>query len=285
MSDASDESPHFLRRILVALDASPHSEAALEAAAQLAAAFGAELRGVFVEDIDLLRSAELPITREVRSFVLPAQTMSARQIRRRMKRQAEQARAALERAARHSEVQYTFNVVRGRVSAKLLEAAAETDLIALGKASTAQSSRRKLGSTARAVLLQATAPVLVLREALRGTSPILVYYDGTDQAERALRLAAQLVRNDKTRPLTVLLPADSTQEIQRLRDAVTERYGRSLPRLTVHPLTRVEAARLATVAYAKGQGLVIIPAESPPLQDANLQQFLYEVDRPVLVVR
>ena len=55
-----------IRRILVALDASRHSLAALEAAAELAARLKAELVGLFVEDIDLLRLAGLPFAREIR---------------------------------------------------------------------------------------------------------------------------------------------------------------------------------------------------------------------------
>lgn len=285
MSSASDTSERTIRRILVALDASPYSEAALEAAAQLAVTFGAEVRGLFVEDINLLRSADLPVAREVQSFALPAQTMSTRRISRQLKRQAEKARRALLEVARQTEIEHEFSVVRGRVSAKLLEAASDADLITLGKASAPWSSRRKLGSTAREVLQKASAPVLVLREALRHGQPIIAYYDGTDSAEAALKLAAALARRGEASLLTVLLPADDANEIQRLRDAVRERYARSVPRLQVHPLTQIEAARLATVVQANDQSLVVLPAESPPLRDANLQQFLYEVNSPVLVAR
>ena len=45
----------IIRRILVALDTSKHSLAALEAADELAAWLKAELFGLFVEDINLLR--------------------------------------------------------------------------------------------------------------------------------------------------------------------------------------------------------------------------------------
>ena len=49
-----------IQRILVAVDASPPSFAALEAAVELAATLGAELIVLFVEDIALLRLAESP---------------------------------------------------------------------------------------------------------------------------------------------------------------------------------------------------------------------------------
>ncbi len=63
MTDPEARAP--IRRILVALDASGASLAALDAAARLAATLEAELLGLFVEDEDLLRLAGLPCAREV----------------------------------------------------------------------------------------------------------------------------------------------------------------------------------------------------------------------------
>lgn len=281
---SNDAAERRVRRILVAIDTSPHSKAALEAAAQLAVSFEAELLGVFVEDIDLLRSAELSIAREVHSFALPAQAMSQQRLSRQLQRQAEQAEAALAHTARRMEVAHTFTVARGRVADKLLEAAAGADLITLGKASTARCSRRKLGRTARIVLQQASTSVLVVREALPSHAPIFVYYDGSETAEHALALAAMLARQQPPHPLRVLLPPRDADEVERLRNAVTERYGRSVPRLRIRPLTPMEAVRL-TVVHDEDQSLVVLPAASPPLRAPNLQRFLYALDRPVLVVR
>ena len=56
-----------IRRILIALDASTHSLAALHAAAEMAANMQAELIGLFVEDENLLHLAGLPFAQEVRS--------------------------------------------------------------------------------------------------------------------------------------------------------------------------------------------------------------------------
>ena len=127
--------------------------------------------------------------------------------------------------------------------------------------------------------------VLVLREAAHPDQSMLVYYDGTDTAESALRLAVALTRMSPPRPLVVLLPADNADEIQRLHDAVTERYSHTVPNLHVRRLTKVEATRLATVAPTKEYGLVVLPAGAPPLGDSNLQDLLYDLDRPMLVVR
>jgi len=60
------QDPGFLR-ILVALDATEDSLTSLDLATRLAAKLRAELEGLFVEDINLLRMADLPCTRVVRT--------------------------------------------------------------------------------------------------------------------------------------------------------------------------------------------------------------------------
>ena len=59
--EMADEMPVVsIGRILVALDASPHSLNALRAAAELAAVTESELHGLYVEDLNLLRMCGLP---------------------------------------------------------------------------------------------------------------------------------------------------------------------------------------------------------------------------------
>jgi len=54
-----------VRRVLVALDASPVSPEAAQAAAELAAQMQAQIEGLFVEDVTLLDLASLPLTAPV----------------------------------------------------------------------------------------------------------------------------------------------------------------------------------------------------------------------------
>lgn len=277
-------SPSTFRRILVALDASPHSRAALDVAVQLAADLEAELEGLFIKDENLLRAAELPFAEEVRSHSVAPKRLSNRRVQRQLRYQAERAEAALEEATEQAEVTYNFRVVEGRVTRELLRAAQEADLLAMGKTST-QSSRRRLGTTSEALLSEAPIPVLVLREAVRRRQPVLTYYDGSDTAASALRVAARLATRGLGHPLKVLLPAEDEAEAERLHEEVIEQCGNRVSDLDVRPLTRVELDRLAVLARREGRGIFVMPADSAPLADTPLQRFLYEIDRPLLVVR
>jgi nucleotide-binding universal stress UspA family protein len=278
MSEATTPS---LQRILVALNASPHSQAALDAAVRLAEAFEADVQGLFVESEALLRTARLPFSREVRAYTVSPKRLNDRRIQRQLRYQAEYAEHTLQYAAEQAEVDHEFRTVKGRVTQELVRAAAAADLLILGKTST-ESSRRRLGSTSRTVLAEAPTSVLVLRETIAAQKPILTYYDGTEAADAALRTTVQMVRK-APRPLTVLLPPPGGADTNRLRDEVRARYGAETT-LAVHPLTRAESRRLSAFARRTG-GLVVLPDNCAPLSYVPLEQFLYEIDRPLLLVR
>ena len=277
-------SPRIFRRILVALDDSPHSRAALDMAVRLAADLEAELEGLFVKDENLLRAAQLPFAEEVRAHSVSPKSLTDRRVERQLRYQAERAEAALQEATEQAEVRYNFRVVEGHVTRELLAAAEEADLLALGKTST-RSSRRRLGTTSKALLSESSTPVLVLRRAVQHRQPIFTYYDGSEAAQSALRVAAGLATRGATHPLTVFLPAADEEETEQLRTEVDEEYGNRVAQLAVRPLTEVELTRIATLARREGHGLFVMPGGATPLSDTSLQHFLYELDCPLLLVR
>lgn len=282
--ESPSSSSRLFRRILVALDDSPHSRAALDMAVRLAADLETELEGLFIKDENLLRAAQLPFAKEVRSHSVSPKSLDDRRVERQLRYQAERAEAALQEATEQFEVAYNFRVVEGQVTRELLRAAEEADLIAMGKTST-QSSRRRLGTTSHTLLSESPTPVLVLRRPGRRRQPILTYYDGSDAAQLTLRVAAHLASGGASRPLKVFLPATDEEETEQLRTEVEKKYGDRISQLGVRPLTEIEIARIATLARREGRGLFVMPGGASPLSDASLQRFLYELDRPLLVVR
>jgi len=276
------EEPPSLRRILVALDASPQSRAALDAAVRLAGVFEAAVDGLFVEDEELLRASQLPFTAEVRAYTAPPRRLNDDRMQRQLRHQAEHAERVLRRAAEQGDVPYDFHTVEGDVTQELLRAADEVDLLVLGKTST-ESSRRRLGSTSRTLLADASSPVLVLRRPVPPQKPLLLYYDGSAPAETALDLAVRLARRDGV-ALDLLLPVHDDAETDRLAEEVHARTDGPDVSIRLHRLTRAEAHRLSAFARKDG-GLVVLPSCCPSFGDTSLKQFLYEMDRPLLLVR
>jgi nucleotide-binding universal stress UspA family protein len=220
-----DEQEEDLRiqRILVALDTSHHSLAALRAAAELACSLEAEVLGLFVEDVNLLHAAGLPMARELRfPFARHAQ-MTPQRMKRQLRAQALQARRALSSICETRGIEWTFEVVRGRVSSRLLEEAAKADLLCIGRASRPVIQGPRIGSTARAAAVRAQRVVLVISQGTRIQAPVVVTYDGSPEADQALLLARHLAV-ETGGFLSILVPADPpmpSEEIQqRLADSL-----------------------------------------------------------------
>src|SRR5512134_1124767 len=115
-------SPARFERILVTCDPTLPGCTALQAAAALAASFQAELAGLFVEDVNLLRMAALPFTRELGLASGSMRPIEITDIERGFRRHAEQTRKALEGAAVASSLRWSFQVVRGQPLSAVLSA-------------------------------------------------------------------------------------------------------------------------------------------------------------------
>lgn len=213
------ESLHRIRRILVALDASAHSLAALDAAVELAARLEAELLGLFVEDVELLSLAECPYARELLYPSAKEAPLSRATMEARLRAQSERAREALGNAAGRSHVPWTFRIVRGRVTPEILAAAAEADLLAMGKIGWSFGPLVRLGSSALAVVTSAIPVLLVSEQGLPPNVKLVVYYEGSIAAQRSLLAALQLAKA-KQNIITVLLAAADGDRALKMRDEV-----------------------------------------------------------------
>jgi nucleotide-binding universal stress UspA family protein len=273
-----------IRRILVALDVSPHSMTALEAAAELAAGLKAELVGIFVEDINLLRLAQLPFAREVGIFSTSWRQLTALEVERQLQAQARRARRALAITASRAQVPWTFRVARGVISSELLAAASEADLVILGKVGWSLTKTRHLGSTARAVLSQATCLTLILQEGKRLGLPVLILYDGSAVAHKALAAAARLVRG-RNGFLTVIVLAEGTEAAQALQSEAAQWLRGHELRASYRWLVGADLRRLAYMVEEERCGMLVLPSKSSRLQNEMFLGLLDEVDCPVLMVR
>jgi nucleotide-binding universal stress UspA family protein len=183
-----------VRRILVALDGSLESRAALAAAERLGVAAGAELSGIFVEDIELLRLAGLPFAREAGVSSGVFRRLETTDIERRFRVAAERARETLREAALTGGLSSSFRVARGRVIPELLAAAEEADVVATGKRSGHGPAGRRLGATARSLIAHFRGPVLVGGARSASAGPAVVICARADVPPEALGFVTLLAR-------------------------------------------------------------------------------------------
>lgn len=270
-----------IRRILVALDAGPHSLAAMEAAANLAARMQAEVLGLFVEDINLLRLAALPFARELASLAGSERALDSASMEQSLRAQAERVRRQLATAAERTRVRWSFRVARGRVLTEVLAHAPGIDMLILGTSGRSVRPMTNLGSTTREVISQASCSVMVLRHGAAIDRPVVVVFDGSAVGHRALALAAQLAEQDH-KNLVVLIPPTSDEQASALqRDGermlearnMTARYAR-LRDNTPHAL--VESV------HREGGRTLVLDATSPV---ASAQALFDTLDCPLILVR
>ncbi|NOZ29507.1 MAG: universal stress protein [Chloroflexi bacterium] len=270
-----------IRRILVALDASPHSLAALEAAAELAARLEAELLGLFVEDINLLRLAGFPFAREVGSLSATPRPLDSQHIERELRAQADRARRAMARVAGRARVRWSFRVVRGQVASEVLAAASEADLVSLGKAGWSWTVRGEMGSTARWVFSQVRCHALLARQGGRLGAPMVVLYDGSPSAQRALETAASLAHGKE--PPVVYILADDQEQMRQLQARASAWLQEREIAARYRWLTSADLPQLARILRSEGVGLLVLPGESSALPGDVLQTLLNEIDCALLV--
>jgi nucleotide-binding universal stress UspA family protein len=280
MSDQDDALA--IRRIMVAIDASHHSLAALEAAAELAAALEAHIEGVFVEDARLLRMADHPVAREVPYPFVSTATLSPARMRRQLRAQATEARLAVLRICEARELEWSFRVVRGDVVAAVLRAAQHADLLSLGIASRPLSRRVRLGSTAHAAAARATTSVLVSQRGLRIKAPIMVVYDGSPAAVQALSVVL-LIAKEPNHYLSIALVADGAEATARLRREVARRVRNRAAFTRYRVIPDARARTLITAVEAENCGLLVLCGACTPPDE--FQPLLNTIECPVLMIR
>jgi nucleotide-binding universal stress UspA family protein len=282
---AAQEALDF-RRILVALDASKESLAALAAAAGLAAQLDAELTGLFIEDTDLLNLAALPFSREAPALSGTGRLLEPERLASEFRSMAAAARRALARTAEASHLQWSFRTARGRIGAELLAAARDADLVAVGKGTQPLSGRARLGRQTRTVATQTTCSMLFASTINSpADAPLAAVYDGGAPARAALALAARLSERERKRLLVFVLgnsPATfAAQEIAVREQLRALGAGAAIRRVRGTGLADiVRAARTEPVAL-----LVVGGPTTPPDDITALDMLVEQCTCTVLVVR
>ncbi len=273
-----------VRRIVEAADSSAQGRAALEAATDLAARLHAEVAGVFVEDIDLVNLAELPLGRELFLISGEARSFDREAVESRFRAEASEARRALKSLTDRARVTSSFRVVRGRVDTEVIAAAGEGDLLVLGVYSRAVGPRARPGSTALAAARRAPRSVLLLRPGGHVTGRVLLAYDGSEGAERALEAAMRLSRAAGG-SLTALLIAEAPSIADRLQARVEDMVAATsmTPKFLRAP--RLELEEMCRMTHEAGAQILVLDAEHAVLGDEAHGRLLERIECPILLVR
>ncbi len=188
----------MFEHILVPIDGSNFSWAALAQAAELAKEERNTLHVLYVVDERLVEApfviATAPETllMEVHPDLIQMGLTLQKKLREQGKELLAQARARCE----EQEVPCRTELAEGNVTRTILDRAGQADLIAMGRLGSGEKwGGPLLGSSFEAVVRHSPVPVLGVQREVRPLRRILVAYDGSDRSQDALEIAIALARH------------------------------------------------------------------------------------------
>lgn len=190
--DDSDDTSIKITEILVALDDSHQSRAALETAAAIAKLMEAKIHGLFVHDDQWLRISKLPSATEIDELTGKLSPIGRESIEKEIFELEKSIKKHFERISNQYQITHAWSSVKGTVTEKVLEAAKEADLITIGSKGRSFSKSRKLGSTAAAVIRTANKPVLILQKKTGTERPTIVLFDGSEKSISGVKTALKM---------------------------------------------------------------------------------------------
>ncbi len=281
MADNQDRSILF-RRILVAVDTSETSRAALESAAALARIMESEIRGLFVHEEHWNQISRLPTVQTVNELTGETQGFEQDALKHQLETLESRLRQQLKYISRRNEVSHSWQSVHGRVAEKVLEAAKDADLITIGRRGRSYKSRNKLGSTAKAVIRKAEKPVLILKERLNLRHSITAVYDASEESHNGLRLALSLAKENRSQ-LTIIVVKHEQTDSERDTD-LEQLIDDAQIRIRVKVMKKPNLRDFVNTINSQPSGLIVIPKNQPFLQEGSMEIMLTYILSPVLMM-
>ena len=258
-------------RVVVLLERSPAGRATLEAAMELAARRHRELCGLFVEDVDLLRSARLPFAVEVRATSGRTRPLHSEQVERALRLHSQELRRWLDAGGRRWSLPWSLQVARGRLTAEVMAACRPEDLLVLGRPPARPGYRFGGGPAVERIAADVSCAVMIFTgRAPSSRDPVVAVADG-EAGQRALAAAAALAR-DTGRPLVVLAAAGQP-----------EPAGLD-PRTRVRRLPGLDAPQLLAAMRLEHGRTLVLSRGSRALARPSGRELLAGLDEPVLLV-
>ncbi len=268
------------RRIVVMLGGDGETGAAMEAAAMLASATGAQLAGLFVEDQELLDLAGLPgmVAGSGRAGHLNLELMQ-----RALRDQARTCRRLMADMAGRANLAFEFASVRGDRRTLLGETSLEGDIV-LCQASLGGPGAAEIIALARTAARAAAGVALIGPLARLTPGPVVAIDDGDETGRQTVTLAARLAARRHERLIVAVLAKDRASAeptIARARKIA----GRGAD-LAVRVLPASDAASLADLLTEAEACCVVGDLEGPPFtDDAAITQLVRAARAPLILLR
>jgi hypothetical protein len=245
------------------MDAASHSIDALTSAIALAGQLEAELTGLFIEDIDLLRSAQLPFAREIIADSGRERLLTSADIERSLRAWSAEMQNTLIKEARKAQIKYSFRTVRGRRLEALMTESGVSDLLIFSRA------RYRL------------------TPALDQATNIGLIYDGSEESQHGIAILGKLAAKGLAH-VTLINTQTQKQAQEHKYDIHHGAEWLTQQGITVsmqNPADKSVAA-LVTLLKRVHASLLLVPANNELCkQSGQFRQLESRLDCPLVIVR
>ena len=284
-AEAYEGQQSITARILVLIDGSPEAMGVLEAAIGLAHRQQASVRAVFVEEIDLVRSAGFPFATEIGAMSGCIRPRPCDQLSGELRRRARRVGLALGRMATASGVVHELVVRRGRVVPETLMLASPDDLLMVGRVGWSQRLGRHFGSVPLALARGAHGAVLIWSsgaDALNGLVAVLV--EGGAMLDDAVKWAQERALDRHAGVSVLLFPQPSAAQRGELERSIAAGFEGSAVPFETRELSAGNAASLLHALGQAGAVELVLSRRGKFLSDPAGVRLLERIQLPVCVV-
>lgn len=275
--DDSEETPIKMTEILVALDHSRHSRAALETAAAIAKLMEAKIHGLFVHDDRWLRISKLPSISEIDELTGRISPIDRVAVEKEIRKLEKTIKEYFEIISKQHQLTHRWSTVKGVVTEKILEAAEDCDMITIGSRGRSYSKTRKLGTTAATIIRSADKPILILQKRHNLGYPAIAIFDGSKRSVSGLRIADEIAERNETH-LTIIDLSEAFPSSEESRKLV-ERFKKNAKILK---LNQPNMGRFLYLINKLRGGLLVLPKNDRFINRTTLEHILESADCPVL---
>lgn len=276
--DDSEETPVKIMEILVALDHSPQSRAALASAVSMAKILEGKIHGLFVHDAQWLRISKLSSLSVVDELTGRISSGDRGDIKKEIRELEKKIKEHFELISRQHELSHSWSSVKGVVAEKILEEAKHSDIITIGSSGRSYSNKDKLGSTALEIIRRADKPVLILQKQQSFVYPPIAVFDGSERSVSGIEMAFEIAEKNESRLVIIDLssafpPDEADFRIPKELEAEAKVLKMDQPNM---------GKFLFMINKLRG-GLLILPKNERFTSRRTIEYILQSSDSPVLL--
>jgi len=253
------------RGVQILLDNQKDQHESLLTAALIARKLKLVLQGLFIEEENQIRAADLSFSREISLWSAKERQISSESVHRILRANARLTQKELKKVANSVKVDCSFQVIRGERVQWIKDNIDSAEILFLGGNKLVNRSFQSL------------------KYCCEVTPPLLAVFDGSKASENAFKIAVQIAENNKKSLLVLLLVNDLSDE-QAIKDQINLL-------IQDHPDIILDIETMTQSQFSNKSGqmrahMLIIPRDMQWLQNkAHFGALIQQAHCPVVLVR